>query len=176
MSRKVYCVVDEYNNVIDAIRGEGIVLTDDELWEDVSHIDNATNLTEGHFQRSVKVFKEERHDNGRKKPAVMMLKPDFKMKVNKVRIMADGKDAAIVIIESVDEVIYDKPIKLYVNGVYVEVEVGEELSITSNINQRIGIQGVDPNIRIVPKTIFIQATGGNPVKEEINTKRGKIQR
>jgi hypothetical protein len=53
--------------------------------------------------------------------------------------------------------------------------VGEEIKITSAVNQRIGIKNVDPDVNIRPKVQFIQATGGKPKKEKVNTVRGKIR-
>jgi hypothetical protein len=46
-----------------------------------------------------------------------------------------------------------------VNGQIHEVKAGEEIRITSDVNQRIGVTCADPDIKLVPKTIFIQAHG-----------------
>ena len=171
MARRIYCIIDDDNNVIESVRGDGIVLDKNENWIDVTELPEAHTLTEVHTQKRVKVFPGMRKASGKKKPTTMYRKPDFKLKVDKSKIRANGEDAAILELESLQGITYSYPIKLQVNGQIHEVKAGEEIRITSDVNQRIGVTCADPDIKLVPKTIFIQAHGREEKDETHPSKR-----
>jgi len=159
MAKKVYCKLDEYNNVVEAVRGEGIVLDKSENWVDATDLPDAHSLTEVYHQKRVKVFPQIRKASGKKTKVNRYMKPDFKLTIDKRRISANGEDCAVLKIESLQDITWVYPIKLQVNGQIHEVKVGEEIQITSAVNQRIGIACIDPDVKVVPKVVFVQAHG-----------------
>ena len=162
MAKKVYCKVNEYNDVIEAVRGEDVVMDKSEDWLEVTDVEDSHALTEMHHQKRVKVFPQIRKASGEKIKAKRYMKPDFKLTVDKRKISANGEDCAVLKLESLQEIEWPYPVKLQVNGQVHEVMVGEEIQITSDVNQRIGVACVDPDIKVVPKALFVQATGGKP--------------
>jgi hypothetical protein len=158
VSKKVYALIDEHDNVIEAVRGDGVIINPEEGWIDVSDEPRAHELTEVRMQRRCKVRPGFRMASGHKKKPKMELKPNMRFKVKNRHIKADGEDAAIVVVEPTEETEHNNPIRLMVNGKSCTVMPNEELKITSAVPQRIGVRDDDPDVVIKPRAFFVQAS------------------
>lgn len=158
--KKVYCQTDSEGNVIDVIRGDGIILSDDEQWEDITNIPNAINATEPELQRKLKVTKKLRRPDGKfekNRERKLEYKSRLKLIVSPTVIKADGRDIATIKLELVSGE-YKKEVKIIVNGRETGLSIGEELIVTSDVVQRIGIKVIDKNVTISPSVAYVQAT------------------
>jgi hypothetical protein len=164
MAGKVYVQVDEYNNVIDCIRGEGFSFPEGENWVDITDEEEATDLTIPHVQRRTKVIKGLRKSRGTKKKNTIQKKPELRMKANSYHIKAGAEEGSIIRIDIVEDKRYERPIKLQINGETHTVMTEEDLNITAGKPMRIGIKCIDPDVMISPRVIFIQASTNGPKK------------
>jgi len=151
---KVYCKTDKYGNVTEAIRGDGIIFTPDEGWKDVSHIPNAHEMTEAEAQPKLKLRPKIRMANGTVIAEKVERKPILRMRVRPSVILANGVEQAVCSLRGK----YKESVEVQVNGEVTQVEVGEDIVITSDVAQRIGIKVIDPSVVVKPKVLFVQAT------------------
>jgi hypothetical protein len=94
---KVYVKTDAHDNVIECVRGTGIVLLDDDPgWIDATDVHRASEMTIPNRQRATKLKKGGRKADGTRFKPKLAERFEVQMRVSHRHIKADGEDEAIL--------------------------------------------------------------------------------